>query len=60
MATENDVGKLSYQLAEMKENVAVDEITEYVKDYKKVIDDTYLSRFGYTADKIIAENDISY
>lgn len=62
VATEDGRWKVEdYQLAEMKENVAVDEeITAYLKDYKKVIDDTYLSRFGYTADQVLAENDITF
>ena len=62
VATEDGRWKVEdYQLAEMKENVAVDEeITAYLKNYTQVIDDTYLSRFGYTADQVLAENDITF
>lgn len=36
------------------------EITAYLSDYKEIINEEYLSRFGYTADQVLAENDITF
>lgn len=51
----------SYRLNPMDESVAQDEETEeYLSEYRSVIDEEYLSRFGYTMEQILAENDIAF
>lgn len=50
-----------YQLNAMDESVKRDEETEgYLKIYRDMIDEEYLSRFGYTMEQVLAENDISF
>ena len=50
-----------YALVAMDDSVEQDaEITAYLSDYKEIINEEYLSRFGYTADQVLAENDITF
>ena len=36
------------------------EITEMLGQYKKLVDEEYLSQFGYTFDQVLAENPVSF
>lgn len=50
-----------YQLNAMDESVEQDEeIEDYLKVYRDMIDEEYLSRFGYTMEQVLAENEISF
>lgn len=60
--TEDGRWKLKeYTLNPMDESVEKDpEIAEIVESYKVDIDEEYLSQFGYTANQVIAENEIEF
>lgn len=50
-----------YRLNPLTEEVKEDsEITAMLEQYKKLVDEEYLSRFGYTFDQVLAENQISF
>lgn len=59
---ENGRWKLAeYRLNPMNESVGQDQETEnYLSGYRSVIDDEYLSRFGYRMEQILAENTIPF
>lgn len=59
---ENGRWKLAkYRLNPMDESVEQDKETEnYLSGYRSVIDDEYLSRFGYRMEQILAENTILF
>lgn len=59
---ENGRWKLAeYRLNPMNESVEQDQETEnYLSGYRSVIDDEYLSRFGYRMEQILAENTIPF
>ncbi len=59
---ENGRWKLAeYRLNPMDESVEQDQETEnYLSGYRSVIDDEYLSRFGYRMEQILAENTIPF
>lgn len=59
---ENGRWKLTdYQLHAMDESVEQDEEIEgYLSTYRDMIDEEYLSRFGYTMEQVLAENEISF
>ena len=50
-----------YQLNALTDDVKEDpEITEMLGQYKKLVDEEYLSQFGYTFDQVLAENPVSF
>lgn len=50
-----------YQLNALMDDVKEDpEITEMLGQYKKSVDEEYLSQFGYTFDQVLAENPVSF
>ena len=50
-----------YQLNDLTDDVKEDpEITEMLGQYKKLVDEEYLSQFGYTFDQVLAENPVSF
>lgn len=52
---------VNYKLNPMDESVEKDAaIAAEVESYKEAIDTEYLSQFGYTANQVIAENDIEF
>ncbi|MCI9271855.1 MAG: bifunctional metallophosphatase/5'-nucleotidase [Dorea sp.] len=59
---ENGRWKLAeYRLNSMDESVEQDkEIENYLSEYRSVIDDEYLSRFGYRMEQLLAENTIPF
>ena len=59
---ENGRWKLTdYQLHAMDESVEQDEEIEgYLSTYRDMIDEEYLSHFGYTMEQVLAENEISF
>ncbi|MCI8940431.1 MAG: bifunctional metallophosphatase/5'-nucleotidase [Dorea sp.] len=59
---ENGRWKLAeYRLNPMNESVEQDQETEnYLSGYRSVIDEEYLSRFGYRMEQILAENTIPF
>lgn len=59
---ENGRWKLAdYRLNAMDESVAQDEEIEgYLSGYRSMINEEYLSHFGYTMEQVLAENDISF
>ena len=59
---ENGRWKLAeYRLNPMNESVGQDqEIENYLSEYRSVIDDEYLSRFGYRMEQLLAENTIPF
>lgn len=59
---ENGRWKLAdYRLNAMDESVAQDEEIEgYLSGYRNMINEEYLSHFGYTMEQVLAENDISF
>lgn len=59
---ENGRWKLAeYVLNPMDETVEKDpEIEQYLSEYREKIDSEYLTRYGYTMDQVLAENDITF
>lgn len=50
-----------YRLNPTDESVEQDKETEkYLSEYRSVIDEEYLSHFGYTMEQVLAENEISF
>lgn len=50
-----------YTLHHLDESVTPDTvISEELKTYKKLVDEEYLSRFNYSFDKVLAENNVSF
>lgn len=50
-----------YQLKAMDESVEQStEVEEYLSVYRDMINEEYLSQFGYTMDQVLAENDIAF
>ncbi len=50
-----------YSLNPLDESVAEDpEISKQLTAYRKKVDETYLSRFGYTFDQVLAENPVKF
>ena len=50
-----------YRLNPMDESVEQDEETEkYLSEYRSVINEEYLSHFGYTMEQVLAENEIAF
>lgn len=62
LPAENGRWKLAdYRLNAMDETVAKDEeIERYLSEYREMINEEYLSRFGYTMEQVLAENDIPF
>jgi len=60
----NDSGRfdlVDYELISMDESVDSDpEIVNMLDGFKEEIDENYLSRFGYTAEQVVAENSINF
>lgn len=52
---------VNYDTIPMDENIEKDEeITALVEEYKIAIDEEYLSHYGYTANQVIAENEVAF
>lgn len=50
-----------YKLNHLDESVIPDEsVNKELETYKKLVDEEYLSRFDYTFDKVLAENNVSF
>ena len=50
-----------YALHHLDESVEPDEsVTSELDTYKKLVNEEYLSRFNYTFDKVLAENDVAF
>lgn len=60
----NDSGRydlLDYELISMDETIPEDpQIVEMLDDFKDLIDDNYLDYYGYSADQVVATNDLQF
>lgn len=51
----------NYKMNRLDDTVPADDtILAELETYKKTIDETYLKRFGYTFDQVLAENDVEF
>lgn len=51
----------SYNLLKMDGDIEEDEdIKVYLNDYKQIINEEYLNRFGYTMDQVLANNQVEF